>query len=152
MNWISSLATKTVDDLLAEYRQNNPDGPHELVRGQAAAKKQRDPTLATVMVPKRHSPGAPWHSTIAPLGCPPLPLTADPARGAIVTPALVAEVRRLNPRVQVASVHNFPRSPAALLEGPARGIGRSPAPKAVPPAAPPPQPRFGGPGRFRFRR
>jgi len=106
VNWIQSLQTKSLDDLLTEYRHNNPTWPDELIRAQADAKKHLDPAIATVMVGKMHSPEAPWIITLQGLKHPLLLLTADPARGAIVTPEVVAEVRRLNPRVQVASVAN----------------------------------------------
>lgn len=104
INWIDSLKTKTYEGLLAEFRRDNPGWPESLAVAQAHAKKQLDPAIATVMASRMGAPEAPWAATLPDLTLPTLLFTGDAEKGAIVTAAVVAEVRRLNPRVQVVSV------------------------------------------------
>jgi len=103
-SWVDSLRTKTEDGLIAENRRDHPSWPDDLVRAMAAAKKQLDPAIVPVMAARMHSPEAPWTTTLAHLRLPILLFTGSVERGGIVSPELVAEVRRLNPGVEVVSV------------------------------------------------
>lgn len=102
--WVGSLRTKTEDDLVAENRRDHPSWPEDLVRAMAAAKKQLDPAIVTVMAGRMHSPEAPWATTLATLRLPILLFTGSVDRGGIIGPELVAEVGRLNPAVEIVAV------------------------------------------------
>lgn len=94
---LTSFAGKSVDELIAICRKQNPAWPEVELRPWAEAKLRFDLGFFQLPpVPRYH-----WQDAAAALQCPTLLLTADPARGAIVTPEIAREAAQRNPRIQV---------------------------------------------------
>jgi N-formylmaleamate deformylase len=104
--WAHGLAGKTLEELLARYREEQPHWPEELVRLMAESKKQLDPAIVDTLFDKLNREGSDWLTTIQDITQPVLLLTANPELGAIVTPEVQARVRELNPRVTIVNVPN----------------------------------------------
>jgi N-formylmaleamate deformylase len=104
--WGKSLAGRTREELLAQYRAEQPHWPEETVRSMAESKKQLDPGIVDTLVDKLNREGSDWLTTIQDITQPVLLLTANPELGAIVTPEVQARVRELNPRVTIVNVPN----------------------------------------------
>jgi len=102
--WAKELGSKTLEDLLAQYRVGQPHWPEELVRLMAESKRQLDPAIIDTLVEKVNRVGSDWLTTIQDIAHPMLLLTANPELGGIVTPEVVARVRQLNPRVTIVNV------------------------------------------------
>jgi pimeloyl-ACP methyl ester carboxylesterase len=103
-DWGKSLAGKTLAELLAQYREEQPHWSDELVRSMAESKKQLDQAIVDTLVDKLNSEGSGWLTTIQDITQPVLLLTANPELGGIVTPEVQAKVRELNPRVTIVNV------------------------------------------------
>jgi len=104
LTWAKSLPSKTMDELLAENRQNHPTWSAEMVQLMAESKTLLDPTIAAIMTSRMHSPEYNWLTTLQETTHPMLLVTANPELGAIVTPEVVAKVRELNPNIQIVNV------------------------------------------------
>jgi len=102
--WASELAGKTEEELLAQYRLEQPRWPEEMRQLMAHSKKQLDPGIVAPMVEKVDHVAAAWQRTIQGVAAPVLLLTANPDLGAIVTPEVEAKVRELNPAVTIVNV------------------------------------------------
>jgi N-formylmaleamate deformylase len=102
--WVKSLATQTLDELLAQYRKDHPNWPEELVRPMCESKKQLDPTVLDIMTDRMHSQEANWLTTLQNITHPTLVFTANPELGGIVTPEVVAKIRQLNPKVTIVNI------------------------------------------------
>ena len=102
--WAKSLAGQTRDELLAQYRAEQPHWPEATVGLMAESKKQLDQGIIDTLVAKLNSEGSDWLTTMQNITQPVLLLTANPELGAIVTPEVQARVRELNPRVTVVNV------------------------------------------------
>jgi N-formylmaleamate deformylase len=98
------LGSKTLEDLLAQYRVGQPHWPEELVRLMAESKKQLDPAIIDTLVEKVNRVGSDWLTTIQDIAQPVLLVTANPELGGIVTPEVVARVRELNPGVTIVNI------------------------------------------------
>ena len=104
--WAKDLPNHTLKELLAQYREDHPNWPEELLRPMCESKKQLDPTIIVTMTERMHSPEANWLTTIQNIAHPMLLFTANPELGAIVTPEVVTKVRELNPKVTIANIPN----------------------------------------------
>jgi N-formylmaleamate deformylase len=104
--WARGLAGKTLEELLAQYRVEQPHWPEELVRLMAESKKQLDPAIIDPLVEKVNRVASDWLTTIQGIAQPVLLLTANPELGGIVTPEVQAKARELNPRVTIVNVPN----------------------------------------------
>ena len=104
VTWAKSLQHRALEDLEAGYRADHPDWPDELILPMCESKKQLDPATAEIMIGRMHDPEANWLTTIRDITIPMLLLAGDPELGGIVTPALVAKVRELNPGVKIVNV------------------------------------------------
>jgi N-formylmaleamate deformylase len=102
--WASELAGKTEEELLAQYRLEQPHWPEELRRLMAHSKKQLDPGIIDALVANVTRAGPAWPATIGAITQPVLLLTGNPDLGAIVTPEAEAKVRELNPAVTIVNV------------------------------------------------
>ncbi|MGA3057512.1 MAG: alpha/beta hydrolase [Candidatus Limnocylindrales bacterium] len=102
--WAKGLASKTLEELLARYREEQPHWPEETVRLMAESKKQLDPAIVDTLFDKLNREGSDWLTTIQDITQPVLLLTANPELGGIVTPEVQARVRELNPRVTIVNV------------------------------------------------
>ncbi len=102
--WVKSLATQTLDELLVQYRKDHPTWPEELIQPMCESKKQLDPTILDVLRPRMHAQEWDWRTTLQDVTQPMLLFTANPDLGAIVTPEVVEKVRELNPNVVIVNV------------------------------------------------
>jgi pimeloyl-ACP methyl ester carboxylesterase len=102
--WGKSLAGKNLEELLAGYREEQPDWPEATVRSMAESKTQLDPAIVDTLIDKLNREGSDWLTTIQDITQPVLLLTANPELGAIVTPEVQARVGELNPRVTIVNV------------------------------------------------
>jgi N-formylmaleamate deformylase len=102
--WAKTLPKKTMDELLVEYRKDHPNWSEDFVRIMCESKKQLDPTIADIMVKRRHISGSDWLTTLPSLTHPVLLFAANPELGGIVTPEVVAKVRELNPGVTIVNI------------------------------------------------
>lgn len=130
---VAALAGRTVEQIAARGRLDNPDWPEEEVLGWAEAKTGVDPRLAEV---PHDWVGRDWVSALAGVRVPVTLLTAEPGRS-VVTPgqaARAAEVLGLAPgglltHVPVPGVgHNIRReAPAAFLAALDAAVARADA-------------------------
>lgn len=104
--WAKGLASLSLDELLEQYRIDHPTWPEELLRPMCESKKQLDATIIDIQSPRKHSQQVDWHTTIQNIAQPMLIYVGNPALGGIVTPEVVAKIRELNPKVNIAAVPN----------------------------------------------
>ena len=102
--WAKTLPSQTFEELLAQYRQDNPDWPEETVRLMVESKKQLDPAIIDMMVDVLRVLGPTWQTAIQRLVQPVLLIAANPELGGIVTPEVAATVRELNPNVTIVTI------------------------------------------------
>jgi N-formylmaleamate deformylase len=102
--WAKNLPYQTLDELLAQYREEHPNWPGELVRLMCESKKQLDPAIVDTMADSMHSQEADWLTTIEKISHPMLIFSGNPDLGGILTPETVAKIRELNPRVTIANI------------------------------------------------
>lgn len=91
----------TIEELIAENRQQSPRWSEEIRPLWAVSKQQLSPSILTRFERRTTS----WRENLTTVRCPVLMITADPTLGAIVTDAIAAEAKRLCPqieRVQIA--------------------------------------------------
>jgi N-formylmaleamate deformylase len=98
------------EGLIARAREQHPGWAEEELGPWADAKLLVSERFA---VAPRLSEGPDWRELLPRVTCPVLLITADPERGAIVTPEVAAEAQRLQPRLQVVRLpgagHNVRR-------------------------------------------
>jgi pimeloyl-ACP methyl ester carboxylesterase len=102
--WAKGLADQTLDQLLAENREQHPEWPDETVGFMAESKKQLDQGIIDTLIDKLNSGGSDWLAEAANVSPPVLLLTANPQLGAIITPEVEARVRELNPGWTIVGV------------------------------------------------
>ncbi|MCA1553128.1 MAG: alpha/beta hydrolase, partial [Chloroflexi bacterium] len=91
--------TQPLDTIIAYARQHFPTWDERELEPWAVAKQQTSPNIAQVMM----ASGVRWQDVIACVTCPVLVITADAARGVIVTPETIREAQSLCPTL--TSVH-----------------------------------------------
>ena len=113
-HWIDLLMRFREQDnaaRLAAARAEHPNWSDDELLPWAEAKAR----FSLEALPQLRAPQqpAPWRDTYRRIACPILLITGDPARGAIVTPAIAAEVAAMTPATQVAHIpgtsHNIRR-------------------------------------------
>jgi pimeloyl-ACP methyl ester carboxylesterase len=102
--WAKGLASRSLDELVEEYRREQPAWPVDLVRAMAESKKRLDPGIVDALIGRLHRGGLSWQQAIGEIAQPVLLLTGDPAQGGIITPEVAARVRELNPRITIVNV------------------------------------------------
>jgi len=102
--WVKGLPGQTMEELLAQCRQDHPTWPEELVQLMCESKKQLDPAIAEVMTPRIHADEWSWLKTLPTVTMPVLVFAGNPELGGIVTSEVVAKVRELNPKVTIVNV------------------------------------------------
>jgi N-formylmaleamate deformylase len=106
---ILARKAKAPEELLAAGREDHPLWADGELRPWAQAKQQVDLKALQMIAGLR----ANWHQIAADITCPTLLITADPAKGALVTPEVAAEVSALCPNLKVARIegagHNIRR-------------------------------------------
>ena len=112
-----ALKRKTREELIAEQRTETPGWPEAELEPWADAKLR----LSLNALNRLGAGSLDWPATLRQIRCPALLITADPARGAIVTEEAAAALRALVPRLRVAHIpgagHSIRRDqPARYLE------------------------------------
>jgi N-formylmaleamate deformylase len=102
--WAKNLPNQTFEQLLAQYRDEHPTWPEEMMRLMCEAKKQLDPAIVDKIVDRMDGEGLDWSTHIGGITQPALLITGNPELGAIVTPEVVAMVRKLNPEIAVVNI------------------------------------------------
>lgn len=98
---ILQLKALNRDELIAQARTNNPNWPEEELDPWADAKQEMNPFLVgMVTAPRRR-----WSDYVHQAECPILLLTADPERGAIVSPRTVEEAQLLWKNGRAVAIH-----------------------------------------------
>ena len=98
--WLKSLEGLNVEELIARCQADNPGWPQVEWRPWAESKKQFD--MTTFQTKSVSQPD--WPEVVSALGCPTLLITADPEKGAIVTPELAQKACALNGNLRVVRV------------------------------------------------
>ena len=98
--WVATIQRLTLDELIAQTRQDHPVWPEPVIQTWCPAKKRLDPNILSIL----NIRGADWAAEVPQLGCPTLIVTADPEMGAIITPAVAAQVLALNPLCTVIHI------------------------------------------------
>jgi len=98
--WIISLQSQTLEQVIAQCRLDHPTWPDIIVQRWCEGKKQLDPAFLSA----KNVIAGDWKTTVAAISCPTLILTADPDKGGIVTPEIAEEVCMANPNIRVAYI------------------------------------------------
>ena len=99
-SWIRGMEGMTVDEIVAQERSEHPTWSDEALRLWCAAKTRLDLTFLEIAGMGRMD----WQEVARAIACPTLLITADPARGGIVTPEVAEMAQALNPRIQVVNI------------------------------------------------
>lgn len=106
---IQQRREKSVDELIAEGRAENPKWPVAVFAPWAAAKRQVSPNVVKYITAE----DATWTEYVQSVQCPVLMITGDPELGGIVTAEMAAAIVELNPRFKPAHIagagHNIRR-------------------------------------------
>ncbi|MBC7234199.1 MAG: alpha/beta hydrolase [Chloroflexi bacterium] len=97
---ITARKAMSEEELLAYVRQRSPTWPEAELGPWVQAKKQVSPHVTALY----GAPRPDWRQAVKAIRCPTLWLTADPALGAIVTPAVAQEIKRLMPTSEIVYV------------------------------------------------
>jgi pimeloyl-ACP methyl ester carboxylesterase len=98
--WMTSLKDKSLEQVMAECRQEHPTWPEMYVRPWCQGKKELDLNFLAA-----NSPWGAWQKQVPAIQCPTLLVTAEPAQGGIVTPETALMATEMNPNIRVV---NFP--------------------------------------------
>lgn len=102
--WAKNLSNQTLEELLVQYRQDNPNWSEEFIQIMCQSKKQLDPQIIDVMTAKMHSEEWSWLTTLQNVTHPMLLFAGNPELGGIVTPEVTAKVHELNPDVTIVNI------------------------------------------------
>ena len=112
--WLQALPNKTVEEVMADGKRDNPTWPDNEFGAWAESKKQLD--LHVLTAPRRHV--LTWQEAVMKISVPTLLLTADNQKGSIVTPEIV-EFARANPNIITINIpgvgHNIRRENLAAF-------------------------------------
>ncbi len=108
VEWLLSLKGKTLEDVIAKGRADNPTWPEIEMRLWGESKLQFDPALF-----QTEGIWMDWQDVARAIRCPALLITADPAKGAIVTSETARLANRLSNCIQAVNIpgvgHNIRR-------------------------------------------
>jgi pimeloyl-ACP methyl ester carboxylesterase len=122
--WLSDLKQKSLEEIIAEGKRQNPYWDESEFFQWAKAKQQVKPEALDWIV----QPQPDWREIVRQIACPGLLITGEPALGAVLTPPVVQQVEKLWPKsktVRIAgsghNVHreaymNFLRETAAFIK------------------------------------
>ena len=91
--WVTTIERLTLDELIAQTREEHPTWPEPVIQTWCPAKKRLDPNILSILTVR----GTDWSADVPKLTCPTLIVTADPEKGGIVTATIAAQVQALNP-------------------------------------------------------
>ena len=98
--WVDTIQRLSLDELIAQTREEHPGWPEPVIQTWCPAKKRLDPNILSIV----NIRGADWPAEVPQLACPTLIVTADPEMGGIITPAIAAQVLALNPLCTVIHI------------------------------------------------
>jgi pimeloyl-ACP methyl ester carboxylesterase len=98
--WLTGLKQQSREAILAAQRAAEPTWPADEFEPWVDSKLVFDMNFFNGL----KAPAFEWSALLRDIRCPALLITADPALGAIITPAQAAELQALLPQVQVAQV------------------------------------------------
>jgi N-formylmaleamate deformylase len=98
--WMIGLRAKSLEQIMAECRQEHPTWPEPYVRAWCQGKIELDLNFLAA-----ESRWGGWQAHVPGMKCPVLLVTADPSQGGIVTPEVECMVKDMNPNIRVV---NFP--------------------------------------------
>lgn len=101
---IIELKRKTRDELIAQARRQSPTWPEAELGPWADAKLRFSFNILLADQPAGQPAVVDWPAIVRRITCPVLLITADPARGAIVTPGGAAALQALAPQTRVAHI------------------------------------------------
>lgn len=111
--WVQELRPLGRDAIIARGRERSPSWDPAEFEPWADAKVQVSSAFLDRLGPSPTQNEPPWQELVPKITCPVLLVTADPEKGAIVTPEAAAEAARLNPRFKVVRLrgagHNIRR-------------------------------------------
>ncbi len=115
--WLLTVKDLTREQIMDKCRRDSPIWAEIELPAWAESKQQFD----TNFILTRQPPHTDWREVAKAIACPTLLITADPAKGGIVTPEIAAEAVALNSQIQVARIegagHNIRRENfAAFLQ------------------------------------
>ena len=96
---LAALQRMTRQDLLDNLRAEHRDWPEAELGLWVDAKLRLRPEQLTL-----HNRGVDWSTVLAKITCPALLITADPDRGAMITPERVAALQALIPQLHIAHI------------------------------------------------
>ncbi len=100
---------KSIEELVAEGRAENPQWPAAVFAPWADAKRQVSPNVVRYITAE----DATWTDYLQSVQCPALVITGEPALGGIVTAEMAARIVDMNPRFRLAHIagagHNIRR-------------------------------------------
>lgn len=97
---IEMQKTKTVADVVAHGRAENPNWPETEYQPWGESKMQLDLTILQIPFPDYSR----WREVAAKIACPALLITGDPELGALVTPETAQTATEINQRIQLAHI------------------------------------------------
>ena len=110
--WFKELKTKSVEQLISEQRVSSPGWSEGELRPWAEAKLRFDPQALGIFGPNPAA-SVDWKEVLPRIICPALLITADPARGSIVTPGSAQALKMKVTQLQIVHIpgagHNIRR-------------------------------------------
>jgi len=100
--WLLSLPGTPTETIMAKCRADNPHWGEDDVRVWVDSKLHFDPNF----IDGKFTPDGDWRGIVRSLQAPTLLLIAETEKGAVVGPAMAAELCSLSPRVVVAAIPN----------------------------------------------
>ena len=98
--WVTELKRKTREEMIADVRTHSPSWSEAELGPWADAKLR----LSFNALNREGAAAVDWPTTVRRVTCPALLITADPERGAIVTPEGAAALQALMPQLRVAHI------------------------------------------------
>jgi len=98
--WVTGLKGKSREELIAGQRAQTPHWSDDELGPWADSKMRLSPNV----LGRQDAPPVDWPALLPAIACPALLVTADPARGAMVTPNGARDLKALVPQLAVAHV------------------------------------------------
>jgi pimeloyl-ACP methyl ester carboxylesterase len=100
ISWLLEIFGKPLEEIIAKCREQNPTWQEAELQPWAESKQQFDLNFFQI----ESMFHADWQQVVPAIECPTLLITADPEKGALVTPQIAQVAVDLNPRVQPVHV------------------------------------------------
>jgi pimeloyl-ACP methyl ester carboxylesterase len=98
--WIKSLNDLSLEQVIDQERAEHPTWPEVVLHKWCEAKKQLDMNFLSVL----EGDWMNWQEVVSLISCPTLLITADPEKGAIITPEVMHKVTEMNSNISVAHI------------------------------------------------